>query len=245
MSEDELARIRRWNSRISEHESNGLSFSEAVDRIAEESTVRLPKVLDCGPDVFRSPAERIGISRYTSERSYYDTIPASDISVYGWLTINCRPDVDERKFLKSTNKFIQNTKLFEWYVYNFEQRSEDLGTYHGPHCHLLFKRVDKPGTTVTQLKKTFKRFCNVDNHKTFHLVWIDHSDVPCKFTYIKGDKHGDHAESKLRKVIVDIEWRKLNLVDPYYQSWVENDEAVPIDLVGTAEVLPPVDSDSD
>lgn len=230
-SDDERERLRRFSSLASDFRDSGYSYEASLELASRQlfpGTIR-----DSGgvPDIYRSSAERDGVKRYTTERVYYQQIPKERSSVYGWLTVNSTPDVDLDKFLSTTRRFIENTKLFKWYVYSFEQRSEVVGEYHGYHVHLLFERVETAGDTKQRLKKAFSKFCAVQNPSAFYLRWIDSKDVLTKYGYIKGEKHGDHVESKNAKIKIDIDFRKLNLLDPYYKSWID-DEDPPTILVG-------------
>ncbi len=158
-------------------------------------------------------------SRYTLLEDYYQTLKVMKSKRKGnlwlYLTINPRRDVSYFDFGPAVFRFVKR-KMFTQFFFSFEQRSsteQNMG--EGFHIHLLLKRNIKvpPNKVIRNSKNSFKGFTNVNNSQIFFYRWCPQEYLIDKVAYIKGNKTG---EGKDLKHEIDIEWRKIMKLDPFY-----------------------------
>lgn len=245
MSDEELAHIRKFHTTTCGYEKLGYSLSDALAMatrdVFETNQTYTPDVHRGAPT--RKAEDQTSFFRAMSQLSS----EAKQYGPFGWLTINL--DMKKASFADlqwAVEKFFfKKRKSIEWYIYTYEQSGdtlEDLGKH--PHCHVLFRRGDTytDYATKAEFKKAFMQVCMVNNPATLNLSWISEDEIPIKYGYLLGNKHGSKALSKLKKVEIDKEFRKLNSLEPYYRSWDLWGDA-PTGLVG-AEKSDSVDSES-
>ncbi|AXH79108.1 MAG: putative replication initiation protein [Circular genetic element sp.] len=134
-----------------------------------------------------------------------------------WLTINPKPEISFRDFQKSIEK-VANRRMFQEYLYVYEQRSTTLNEAgKGFHAHLLLRRdiKYKQCKVISNLKNSFKNICDTNNHMIFNYHWLPEEYRADKKEYILGTKTED---GKDEKQIIDKLWRKLPEINilPYY-----------------------------
>ena len=146
-----------------------------------------------------------------------------------WLTVNPNPNVKFEDFKKKITD-AANRKMFNDFLYVFEQRGqhkEEIGK--GFHSHLLLKRdmKYKQNKIIKNLKNSFKKITNVENHDIFNFHWCPEEYLDDKRHYIL-DQNKIGVE-KTSKQLMDILFRQNKNLKEYYKWSVEEMPATPVE----------------
>lgn len=130
-----------------------------------------------------------------------------------FLTVNPRPDIQLRDFIKAINKSLSK-KWITYFIFVIEQRGEceaEIGK--GFHTHIIFNKGIKHCKVVQEMSNTFKKMCDVSNFHLFNLKSIGEEEKKRKIEYILGVKADD---DKHLKQSMDIIFRKKENLKSYY-----------------------------
>ena len=135
-----------------------------------------------------------------------------------WLTVNPEPTVGFGDFRHLVTKAFKKTWL-DQYVYVFEQRGTtevELGKGFHLHAIIGIPLDKKPSSCIRELGNTFKKCCDISNYHFFQTKLIDHEEYKRKQEYILGKKQSTTENMKAQKQEMDIQWRQVCQIDPYY-----------------------------
>jgi len=133
---------------------------------------------------------------------------------YMWLTINPKPDITLRDFIRAIDQF-KELKPIDSYRYVYEQRGsteEEKGK--GFHLHMLIKRHGKPFLLTNAIHRIFDKMVGIPD-KHIVEVWIDKHQLEEKGVYLQGNKSG---KDKLVKSQMDVVWRVENGLEQIYEN---------------------------
>jgi len=136
-----------------------------------------------------------------------------------WQFVTVRPpfkmdDPQIPKFIAKAISFVER-RLHDSCMLVFEQKGVDTLTVGaGLHIHFLSRRsmTYSPNSFITQLKKSFTKFVNVNKAGPFDMHWCPVEYLSDKVSYMLGNK----APEKMAAVKFDTVMRNNKGLQPYY-----------------------------
>lgn len=130
-----------------------------------------------------------------------------------FITIN--PKVDNVDILHNLIKDLKFWKCLNHYYYVFEQRSEDLGTYRGIHCHIaIVNHSFQHSVLLRRFTEKFKSICGAPYKNTINIKRKSKSHIQETIDdYMSGLKEPE----KIKKVENDILFRKTYELEDIYE----------------------------
>jgi acetone carboxylase gamma subunit len=141
-----------------------------------------------------------------------------------FYTINFRPEFNTNEKIteieKELKEFTEKCKYVgEKYAFCIEQRSEDISSVNGVHCHILFEKGENAPSKIQRAfkNKFFDKFVGTPACLDYRYTTSD--KVTEKLSYILGIK----KKEKMSKVYIDRQMRKNLGLQQFYEKGFNED----------------------
>lgn len=159
-----------------------------------------------------------------------------------WQFVTVRPpfklnDPQIPKFIAKSISFVER-RLHDSCMLVFEQKGVDkLSCGAGIHIHFLSRRSMSysPNSFITQLKKSFSKFVNVNKPGPFDMHWCPVEYLSDKVSYMLGNK----SPEKMTAVQFDTVMRNTHGLQPYYtKNFNVSSYSIPTALAAPSNDVP-------
>jgi len=136
-----------------------------------------------------------------------------------WGVITPEKEVDLQTMRNYARKCVTKDWIKEYYI-SFEQRGESVDNIHGMHIHILFQFDKTKGYKFCKAKKRTENTLG----EGFKYFWGDDKTALTDHEHIKKKEYmeGKKSKSKIARVMVDKEMRKMNgLLDIYTKENIQ------------------------